>query len=63
MVKRLLEGIPLTWGWTYNDLPSLHEMMQRRLEPFDSQPTGEVASRNEDHLYESRKQPTHNLFV
>ena len=29
----------------------LHDLMQRRLEPFDSQPTGEVASRNEDHIF------------
>ena len=26
MVKRLLEGIPLTRGWTDHDLPSLHEL-------------------------------------
>ena len=54
MAKRLLEGIPLPWGWTHHDLPNLHELMQRRMEPFDSQPTGEVASPNEDYLYESR---------
>ena len=53
MAKRMLEEIPLTRGWTYHDLPSLHELMQIRLEPFDSQPTGEVASRNEDHLFDS----------
>ncbi len=54
MAKRLLEGIPLTWGWTHHDLPSLHEQIQISMEPFDSQPTGEVDSPNEDYLYESR---------
>ncbi len=54
MAKRLLEGILLPWGWTHHDLPSLHELMQRSMEPFDSQRTGEVASPNEDYLYESR---------
>ncbi len=54
IVKRLLEGIPLTWGWSQHDLPSLHEQMQTSMEPFDSQPTGEVDSPNEDYLYESR---------
>ena len=29
--------------------PSLHELMQRSVEAFDSQPTGEVASSNEDY--------------
>ncbi len=54
MAKRMLEGIPLTWGWTHHDLPSLHELMQRSMEPFDSQSTCEVARSNEDYLYESR---------
>ena len=54
MAKRLLEGIILTRGWPPHDLPSLHELMQGSMEPFDSQPTGEVASPNEDYLYESR---------
>ena len=48
MTKRMLEGIPLTLGWTHHDLASLHELMQRRMEPFDSEPTDEVASPNED---------------
>ena len=63
MTKRLLEGIPLTWGWTHHDLPSLHGLMQISMEPFDSQPTGEVASLKEDYLYESRWQSTHNSAV
>ncbi len=50
----LLKGIPLTWGWTHHDFPSLHELMQRSVEPFDSQPTGEMASSNEDYMYDSR---------
>ena len=54
MAKRLLEGIPLAWGWTHHDLPSLHEQVQISMEPFDSQATGEVDSPNEDYLYESR---------
>ena len=37
-----------------HDLPSLHEQMQISLEPFDSQPTGVVASLNEDYLFESK---------
>ena len=37
-----------------HDLPSLHELMQISLEPFDSQPTGVVASLNEDHLFKSK---------
>ncbi len=53
MAKRLLKWIPLTCDWTYHDFPSLHKLMQRSKEPFDSQPTGEVASPNEDYLYES----------
>ena len=32
----------------------LHELMQSSMEPFDSQPTAEVASPNEDYIYESR---------
>ena len=51
--KRLLEGIPLTWGWTCHDLPSLHDLMQSSVDPFDSQPPGEVASPNEDYPYVS----------
>ena len=43
-------------------MPSLHELVRRRLELFDSQPRGEVASPNEDYLYDSRKKPTHNLI-
>ena len=36
-------------------MPSLDELMQRSMEPFDSQPTThDVASPNEDYLYESR---------
>ena len=42
MAKRLLEEIPMICGWTHHDLPSLHELVQRSMEPFDSQPTGEV---------------------
>ena len=53
MAKRLMKGILLTWGWTHHDLPSLHELMQQSsMEPFDSQPTGEEASPNEDYLYD-----------
>ena len=37
MAKRLFEGIPLTRGWTHHDMPSLRELMQRSMEPFDSQ--------------------------
>ena len=44
-------------------MPSRHELMQRSMEPFDSQPTGEVASPNEDYLYESRLQPIRNFAV
>ena len=51
MAKRLLKGISLTWGWTHHDLPSLHELMQSSMEALDSQP-GEVASPNEDYLYD-----------
>ena len=54
MAKRLLKWIPLTCGWTDYYLPSLHELMQSSNEQFDSQPTCEVASPNEDYLYESR---------
>ena len=59
----MLEGIPLTRGWTDHDLTSLYEVMQITLKPFDSQPRGEVVSPNEDYIYESRKQHTHNLAV
>ena len=52
MVKRMLEGIPLTRGRTDHDLPSLHELTPISMEPFDSQPTGEATSRSEDYLYE-----------
>ena len=38
MAKRMLEGIPLTRGWTDHDLLSLHELMQISMEPFDLQP-------------------------
>ena len=31
------------------------------MEPFDSHPIGEVASPNEDYIYESRQQPIHNF--
>ena len=51
MAKRLLEGIPLTWGWTHHDMPSLRQLMQRSMEPFDSQPTSEVASSNEHYIH------------
>ena len=51
MAKRILEGIPLTWCWTDHDLPSLHDLNQSSLEPFDWQPTGEVASPNEDYFF------------
>ena len=51
MAKRLLEGILLTRGWTHHDMPSLRELMQRSMEPFDSQPTGEVASSNEHYIH------------
>ena len=51
------------YHWTHHDLPSLHEQVQISMEPFDSQPTGEVDSPNEDYLYESRYQPTHNFAV
>ncbi len=51
MAKRLLEGIPLTWGWTHHDMPSLHELMQRSMERFDSQPTCEVARQNEHYIH------------
>ena len=44
-------------------MPCLHELMQRRLKLFDSQPRGKVASPNEDYLYKSRKKPTHNLAI
>ena len=44
-------------------LPSLHELVQRNIEQFDSQSTGEVASPNEEYVYESRLQPTHNFDV
>ena len=54
MAKRMLEGIPLTWGWKHHDLPSLHELMQSSMEPLHSHPTCEVASPNEYYLYESR---------
>ena len=37
--------------------------MQRIIEQFASQPTGDVVSPNEAHLYESRKQHTHNLAI
>ena len=43
MGKRMLEGIPLTWSWTQHDMPSLYELMQRSMEPFDSQPTSGLA--------------------
>ena len=59
MVKRMLEGIPLTRGRTDHDLPSLHELTPISMEPFDSQPTGEATSPNEDYLYE----PTDNFAV
>ena len=48
MATSMLEGIPLTWCWTYNDLPSLHELMQRSVESFDPQCRGEETSPNED---------------
>ena len=51
MVKRMLEGIPLTWSWTQHDMPSLHELMQSSMELFDSQPTCEVASSNEHYIH------------
>ena len=51
MAKRMLEGIPLTWGWTHHDMPSLRELMQRSVEPFDSHPTGQVASSNEHYIH------------
>ena len=54
MTKRLVEGILFTRGWTHNDMPSMHELMQRSMEPFVSQATCEVASSNEDYLYASR---------
>ena len=38
-------------GQQLHDLPSLHELVQISLEPFDSQPTGVVASLNEDYLF------------
>ena len=41
-------------GPQIHDLPSLHELMQISLEPFDSQPTGVVASLNEDYFFESK---------
>ena len=41
-------------GQQLHDLPSLHELMQIRLEPFDSQPTCVVASLSEDYLFESK---------
>ena len=41
-------------GRQLHDLPSLHELMLISLEPFDSQPTGVVASLNEDYLFESK---------
>ena len=44
-------------------MPSRHELMQRSMGPFDSQPTGEVASPNENYLYESRLQPIRNFAV
>ena len=37
-----------------SSMPSLHELMQISLEPFDSQPTGVEASLNEDFLFESK---------
>ena len=57
IAKRMLEGIPLTRGRTDHDLHSLHELMQRSMEPFVSQSTGEATSPNEDYLYE----PTDNF--
>ena len=63
MAKRLLEGIPLNWGWTKHDLSRLHELVQISFEPVDSQPTGEVASPNEGYLYDSGKQPIHKLVI
>ena len=57
IAKRILEGIPLTRGRTDHDLPSLQELMQISMEPFDSQSTGEATSPNEDYLYE----PTDNF--
>ena len=41
-------------GQQLHDLPSLHELMQISLEPFDSQRTGVVARLNEDYLFESK---------
>ena len=32
-------------------MPSLRELMQISMEPFDSQPTGEVASSNEHYIH------------
>ena len=51
MGKRMLEGIPLTWSWTQHDMPSLHELIQRSMEPFDPQPTCEVASSNDHYIH------------
>ena len=48
----MLEGIPLTRGRTDHDLPSLNELTPISMAPFDSQPTGEATSPNEDYLYE-----------
>ena len=59
MVKRMLEGIPLTRGRTDHDLPRLHELTPISTEPFDSQPTGESTSPNEDYIYA----PTDNFAV
>ena len=50
----LLEGIPLTWGRIDHTLASLHELMQISMEPFDAQPTGEVASHILDQLQPGR---------
>ena len=32
-------------------MPSLQELMQKSMEPFESQPTGEVASSNEHYIH------------
>ena len=37
-----------------SSMTSLHELMQISLEPFDTQPTGVVASLNQDYLFESK---------
>ena len=55
LAKRLLEGRDsIELRVEVPDLPSIHELMQRSMEQFDSQATGEVASPNEGHRYESR---------